>query len=1143
MMFININDAHAQQISSMRKVIQPFSKNSSVYLGNWVIEESITVKKNNLQLDDTLWSFNPMSGFWALKNDSKIEFQETDSLIITYQSVLIFINRTYSNYQVVTDRSFLTDSSSEQVNRFESNVIGNQNSYGGELQQSGSLTRGFTVGSNQDFALESGLQFQLDGKLTEDVSISAALTDKSLPIQPDGSTQNLREFDRVFIQVESNAARLQMGDVDLRFQNTEFARINRRLQGANGQINSKYGDYTSALSVARGTFRREFFQGQDGLQGPYRLTGRNDRQFVTILAGSERVYINGREVVRGAENDYIIDYGIGEIYFTNNMLIKDESRINVEYQYLDQDFTRTLVAAEGREDGLLDGRLNVGVTFLREADGDNLLSQRALTADDINVLKNAGDNLGVAITSGADSVDLSANLNEVLYAKMDTLFNGQVYEIFKHLPGSPEAVFTVNFSRVESGNGSYQRVGGAVNGLLFEWVGPANGDYEPFRQLPAPLLQQMASIDSRFKVSDKIELYGEWAGSYTDLNRFSDIDDDDNTDIAYLSGISINDLPFATGTAALNVRRRFSGGNFSFFDRTRDIEFARQWNLSSFNQSEETLDEVQLSLSNRKVQSSLNYGALQRFGLDSKRQSLDLNTTSGSKLNLSYDQDFVQSKDEVISENANWFRNIATLEYHTTFLNNDFKPNFYYEQENRKQRDAQNDSLSNSSFSFLEIGPGFSYTINKLELGSRIIYRRDDLVNRNNLKKASEALEQNYFMNVRLSSYFRTEQQITLRNKTFTEDFEQLGNLNRRGILIRSNTRYQLKSEALSGSFFYETNTERRAILQESYIEVGPELGLFTWNDLNDDGVQQIDEFFPELTPNEGTFIRQFLPSDQLLPIITLNLRLQNEISPFKTLSSKWLQQLRLNSRITVRESSTSDNLSDIYLLKVNSFRNDSTTIQGNLFIEKELDLFPDYDDVEMQLSFQDNRSLNQRSGEVQKLDSKYYRLNFEVRPLWRYGLILRSEYGFNKSISDRLINRNFDIDELNIEPGFNIIFNRSFSSTLTLTLSTKKDRLPAEEVSAQMQKIKLESRAFLFRKIQTNWKAEFRNVNLKNQSSSFGIFELTEGLGEGRNMIWGVNASYNASRLIRFTLNYDARTVSGSMPIHTGKFTISAIF
>ncbi|MEQ9089777.1 MAG: hypothetical protein RIE52_01735 [Balneola sp.] len=1141
----------AQNVLESQIAIDSVNIDSAYYIGEWVLEESFVITTDTVTIPTQNWLYDPIRGNLTFRETDSFSFQEISNVIVSFKYYPYSLRRFYNDKAVQPlDSSIFDSESSNQYSVFSSSDQTNRSTES-DLQQRGSLSRGIIVGTNQDFALESGLDFELSGKLTDDVTISAVLTDKSIPIQPDGTTQNLKEFDKVFIQVEAPNTTIEMGDVDISLEKSTFAKLNRRLQGAAGYNTTNFTDLSAAASVVRGVFKSVRLQGLEGVQGPYRLTGNENEEFVIILAGTERVYINGQQVQRGEEGEYIIDYGLGEIYFTNNLLVKDETRIVVEYEYIDQNFNRTLVAAEG-QGSLLNKRFKIGATVIRQADGNNLLSQQTLTENDIDILRQAGDDRNTARVSGAERVDPNEENANVLYAQVDTVVNGQTFTIFENLPGSDEAVFRVRFSNVGKFQGSYRRTGTSVNGLLFEWVGPNQGDYEPFRNLPAPIEQQMAALNSSYQINKNVRLFGEWAVSDYDRNRFSDLDDGDNTDHSYLGGIRVDSLKTGTGLFSLKAERRYSGSNFEFFERTRDVEFDRKWNLNNFEQSQETTNEL-VARYDFNSNTSLNgeYGFIDRGGFSGQRQASAFTSQNKNGFQASYDQDWIQSEDDLQMISGSWFRQQGRISNRFSKENSDnsFTPYITFEQENRVQRNQQSDSLTNQSLKFYEVTPGIRYEAGKWLFDYSLAYRNSFGVLENNLRDEAASLQHSVQINLFLSNYFTTQNKIAVRNKEFTSDFKNEGNTDKRSLLIRSNTDYSSTSDNWEGNFLYEVNTQRQALLQETFIEVGPEIGQYVWDDLNDDGVEQLDEFFLELTPNEGTYIRQFLPSDELFPVIDLRVRFRNEINPFGFLKNEegtgtFLNQIIFRSRFDIAENSTTNDLSNIYLLNISTFRDSATTIQGRFAFEKELDMLPAYDKFDLNFRYNQLRSLNRRSSELQSIYQDAFAIDFRYNITSRIQGDSKVTSGTNRTSSSTISNRNFNIKSQSFEQGFGATINRSWRTVISISVSEKKDRENGiNKVEAQIVKIRNTNRFFLWRKVQANSSLEFRSISVEGSTNAVGIFELTDGSGRGKNLIWSLGSSYRVNNLIRLNLMYDGRTVKDRPAIHTAKLTLKATF
>ena len=146
----------AQQTIELEKTISPFKSDTLIYLGDWVLEETIKVYTNDTLVSNNAWKFNPLKGEWTLQEAFRPQFEGVPSVIIRYQAYPLALRRVTRNRSlVIADSSFLSNqgdtvlvSNTVTENR-RANIFDSS-----ELNQSGSLSRGVIVGTNQDFALE-----------------------------------------------------------------------------------------------------------------------------------------------------------------------------------------------------------------------------------------------------------------------------------------------------------------------------------------------------------------------------------------------------------------------------------------------------------------------------------------------------------------------------------------------------------------------------------------------------------------------------------------------------------------------------------------------------------------------------------------------------------------------------------------------------------------------------------------------------------------------------------------------------------------------------------------------------------------------------------------------------------------------------
>jgi hypothetical protein len=1127
-----------QPIRTRTAVLKNVYTGEPVFLAYWIESGSIIVKNGAGNLSNVETIYNAKTGELTFQRPDGAAVQLGD-VTVQYRALpMLFPPLLYPVGYIVADQTSTGSNSSlsRPVAVSRPDPFGNS-----QLYRNGSITRGIITGTRRDFAIESGLRFELSGKLSDDVTLYATLTDQSTPIQPEGSTQNIREFDQVLIKVTSPDATVQMGDVDINLENGEFGRLRRRLQGAQASYQNGRTGANAGIAVPRGKFRTQQFNGADGVQGPYRLTGASGEAFIVILAASENVYIDGIKMERGEDRDYVIDYGLGEIRFTPRRMITAFSRITVDFQYQDTEFARTLTAAQGIT-RWGSGKFFAEATAIREADNDDLTAT-AFSEEDRKALQQAGNVTAVPASGVRPATPADIENGAVLYTKKDSVLEGQHVRFYQPTSQRDVQVFVIRFGKTAPGEGSYQRTGEGLNGITYRYTGPGTGDYDTLRILRPPSANQMVVVRGGFEDGETFARF-EVAGSQFLGNRLSGASASlvpaYNADLQWSWPVS------KTAKAGVFAKQRYSDAGVVFFDRTLDVEFARKWDVATLSStpSKEIITNAGVFLELQKhLQINANRGWYGKGTIQSSRIEYNFRYSPGKETVAWYKMERIRSEDTRDTTTGRWIRHLGELSKPFTRTNWIITPRVYVESENR-QRDSRN-MVSPDAFAFTDIRPGINLLSGDrfsagFSYGIRPEFKYPDGTRR--MESLNRTMQ--FQTDLKPVSWYAFEGLAGFRKRDFTGWYEQNREaVDSDGIQLRGQQTLRPFNSGLYLQTVYEAGTERRARLQETYGEIGPELGQYVWTDLNGDGVQQIAEFFPEQTPNEGTFVKQWVPSDQLFPVIALNTRTRFKVEPQRipALKNTIVRWVVLESTIDLRETSTTEKLEDVYLLKLSTFQDTASTLQGRIAFRHQMILFPNHRKGELTVTTETNRALNNQASGAEQQDGSVQRVQARMRisDYWSGQLLIQQDR--NSIESAAFDSRNFDISGFRIEPGLTWQPGTTAHLAMTPGYASKNERIAGAGVKLWV----LRSAITVQMKNGLHGTASItgRNTIVNGEPSANGLFELTEGAGAGKTLQWALQAAMRVNTTLRASLTYDGRTVTNQAAIHTVRVVVSAIF
>ena len=1088
--------------------------------------------QNNVKLDNNSYSL--------LASSAKVIFHQkiNDTLLFKYHRFTINLNKDYyihnENLNRKKEGSFnpiYISQEQENIDFFEGN----------QLNKTGSISRGLMIGNNQNFSLNSNLNLQLSGNISPNMKILASVTDDNIPIQPQGNTQQLQDFDQIFIQVFSNNWKLTTGDFWVKNKTGYFLKYNKRGQGIHlsNNIKNKLGyeiKTENSISLSKGKFSRNVIQGTEGNQGPYRLNGSENESYIIILSGTENIYIDGKLLKRGQNYDYIIDYNTSEITFTANQLITKDKRIIVEFQYSDKNYARSLV-----QSGTSFNKNNTTfyVNAYAEQDSKNQTLQQSIDLEDRYLLENIGDEIELAVTSGIDSILYNENQN--MYVKKDSLG----YPIYVYSIDEVNANYQITFSEVGQGNGSYIIKEYNAIGKVFKWVPPdtlnselvLNGNYSPVKKLITPKKRQLFNIGGSTKWANKKLTY-EVSSSNKDINTFSKRDRNDNIGFAGITNFKIdNNL-----NKKWNIKQEYNieiiEKNFNRIERFRVVEFERNWNIQALNnKNDQIISSGKINLNhneNGQISYQLNSFLIEN---DFTGYKNDLNINWKKNIHLDFKGSILNSKGLT---NSNFTRHKTDLYLPIKKIKIGFKDihenNLFY----------TSDTINNNSYRFYDWKvylANIDSSKNKVQFyyQERYDWFKDQLL----LKKATNAKSPGLKISLTKNKKLKLNYNLAYRSLSIIDS--TLSNISAENSLT-SRLNYQLK--LLKGGIYTNSFIELGSGLELEkefiYLEVASGQGVYTWNDYNSNEIKELNEFEIAIFTDQANYIKVFTPNNNYIKVYNFQFNQNINFDPKKIFNQKKLVGKLLKyfyNQTAVSTQKKTNNL-DFRILINPLVDNDNPIIQqmsNNLRNSTFFNRSSSKYSIEYVTQLFVNKNLLINGTDFRATKKEQIKLRWNLNKT----LMLQSEYnqGLKNNNSTYAINRNYNIllnetfNKFSIQP--NTLFRLSIEGRYT----EKKNAIELGNETSYISDLGIELRKSTREKALFNFNLHFVKIDYNGESNSAIGFEMLEGLQDGENVTWKLSFQKNMSNNVQLSINYNGRKSELSNAVHTGGMQLRAFF
>ncbi|MCQ2287053.1 MAG: hypothetical protein MJZ76_09335, partial [Bacteroidales bacterium] len=343
---------------------------------------------------------------------------------------------------------------------------------------------------------------------------------------------------------------------------------------------------------------------------------------------------------------------------------------------------------------------------------------------------------------------------------------------------------------------------------------------------------------------------------------------------------------------------------------------------------------------------------------------------------------------------------------------------------------------------------------------------------------------------------------------------------------------------------YYEAGSGLEQKMVYTYLKVAEGQGVYTWNDYNGNGIEELDEFEVAAFQDQANYIKVWQTGNEYVNTFnnqfmqTIQLRPANVWSNKKGFRGVLARFSNSTTFKTVQKNTFEHNANAVNPFYLNYA--DSNLVSSNLsFINTLSYNHKSLFGIDVTVQVNRNKSLLYYGSDMGGYDVQ--QLVFRVNPCNL--LTLKTDYSHSQknNNSQFMASRCHQIEMHRSVTDVDFHYQNKIFVKLSYVFFHKRNLLAFQK--ALQHKLNVEFKYKILKKGNLTTDVAYINMNYNDIVNTSLSYEMLEGLSVGNNVTWNVKYEANVTDFLQLNLLYQGRYTQGNRVVHTGSLEVRAHF